>query len=346
MTSKIWCDFVKPLRFILARKAKIVKSCNISIFIKNIVRYRYGEKMNIITCTGQYVDIDAYGAIIGYCELLNLQGNQSRAVFPSPTNASVPNELKVSEYDDEWKFSDDDNFIVLDVSIPWLIEKYISIDKITELIDHHTGNEEYWRSKLGDKAQIERIGSVCTIIYERWAESGLIDKMTAGTVRLLMAGILDNTLNFGASITNERDEIAFKNLSNIANFAGNFTDYYFGLTDKVILTNIPDAVINDTKYMDFKTFGEVIMGQIALFETEEALAETSEIFNAMQSKFGEQFIVDVIDIKNGKTFFIVGSKDISNWVQKMIGAKIRSEKLLEADKLWLRKEILARDLDQ
>lgn len=68
---------------------------------------------------------------------------------------------------------------------------------------------------MGGKANIEFIGAVATIIVERYEKEGLLDKMSKEVAYLLMAAILDNTLNFKARIAAERDKVAYEKLEKI-----------------------------------------------------------------------------------------------------------------------------------
>ncbi|HCC04345.1 MAG TPA: hypothetical protein DEP51_05795 [Clostridiales bacterium] len=109
--------------------------------------------MIIITSGRGNVDIDAYGGAIAYAYLLNLIGIKAKAVCTGNLNESItPSLLKLEYKLDDYTKSEDDKFIVVDVSYKDFFDKIVEEDKIIEIIDHHYGYEEYWKEKLGEKA--------------------------------------------------------------------------------------------------------------------------------------------------------------------------------------------------
>ena len=64
---------------------------------------------------------------------------------------------------------------------------------------------------------------------------------------LLMSAILDNTLNFQAKVTNERDKIAYKKLQKIASVNDNYAEKYFLECQQNIERDLKVSIENDTK---------------------------------------------------------------------------------------------------
>ncbi len=121
--------------------------------------------MIVVTSGSKYIDIDAYASCIAYANLLNLKGKEAKAVSSAKTNESIPSSLlKLNIGLDNYKPSQEDEFIVIDVSNKAFFDKIVNEDKIIEIIDHHVGYDEYWKNKLQDKAKIEFVGAVATII--------------------------------------------------------------------------------------------------------------------------------------------------------------------------------------
>lgn len=109
--------------------------------------------MIIITSGRGNVDIDAYGGAIGYAYFLNLKGIEAKAVCTGNLNESItPSMLKLEYKLDDYTKSEDDKFIVVDLSYKDFFDKIVEEDKIIEIIDHHYGYEEYWKEKMGEKA--------------------------------------------------------------------------------------------------------------------------------------------------------------------------------------------------
>ena len=161
--------------------------------------------MIVVTSGKKYIDIDAYASCIAYAKLLNLKGIKAKAISTAKLNESItPSLLDLSNKLDEYKLSEDDEYIIIDVSNKDFFDTFVKEEKIIEIIDHHLGYEEYWKNKLKEKAQIEFIGAVATIIVELYEKENLLDKISKDLATLLKAAILDNTLNLKAKITTRK----------------------------------------------------------------------------------------------------------------------------------------------
>ena len=204
--------------------------------------------MLVLTVGNSYVDIDGYASCIAYRELLKMRGEEAMFVTNALFNYSITNSLLESSYiKDDYTVSEEDTFIVLDLSNKEYFPRFVKEEKIVELIDHHRGFEEYWNSKLGDRAIIESIGAVATIIVEKYEQYNMFQKMDKKIALLLMAAILDNTLNFTADITSDRDIRAYKRLQELTGEI-DYADIYFKESQEAILNNIEEAIVNDIKY--------------------------------------------------------------------------------------------------
>ncbi len=178
--------------------------------------------MKVVTSGSAYLDIDSWAGIIAYAELLKLNGEEAIAVSTAPVNGSVTPSLKklnvgLSSYE-----PGSDEFVVIDISSEKFFDPIVKNGEVVEIIDHHPGHEAYWQKRIGDKAQIESVGAACTQVFERWEKSGKLEEMPADIANILAAGILDNTLNFNAGVTNERDHHAYKELSLIGLLSSQF----------------------------------------------------------------------------------------------------------------------------
>jgi len=92
---------------------------------------------------------------------------------------------------DSYEPTNDDEFIIVDVSNPEHFDPIVNKENIIEIIDHHTGYEEYWQNKMN--SNIEFIGSVCTQIYEIYVEKNKLHLLNTDLCKLLIAGILDKS---------------------------------------------------------------------------------------------------------------------------------------------------------
>jgi inorganic pyrophosphatase/exopolyphosphatase len=69
----------------------------------------------------------------------------------------------------------------------------------------------------------------------------MLGEMGQASARLLMCGILDNTLNFGAKITTERDRRAYQELSKIADLPEDWPAQYFAACQAGIVHDLPQV---------------------------------------------------------------------------------------------------------
>ena len=277
--------------------------------------------MNKIVTSGKdYLDIDAYSSMVAYAELVG-----GIAAGNAPLNKSI--------VDDEdrilrnYQSTDTDEFIIMDISNPKIFDNMVRENQIGEIIDHHPGFEQYWRER-GVKTQIEKIGAVATIIWERWRDAGKLDELSRTSGELLMQGILDNTLNFLADITSDRDKIAYADL--VERF-GDIREKYFKTVEQKIVTDLRNSLENDMKVLDFKTLGrEINFYQLAVWDTDEILKRENEV-----SEIIDDGMLNLISISKGESQIMTNDETIRGWITK----------LMSEQKLFLRKEVIKRDLE-
>ena len=122
----------------------------------------------IITSGRKYIDIDAYAGIFAYKELLHSLGYEVYTKTSAYINESIPKVVLDMNFEfDDVTIDENTKFIVLDVSNPDFFDTFVKEKNIIEIIDHHIGYEDYWQ-KTNIKTEIDFIGSICTIIFERF----------------------------------------------------------------------------------------------------------------------------------------------------------------------------------
>lgn len=302
--------------------------------------------MKIVTSGLKFLDIDAYAGCIAYAELLRLQGEDATAFSSAIMNESVPRTVRSWEVDFTTSYihTADNQFVLIDVSDPEYLEKHVTIENVVEVIDHHVGFEQYWHDRIGDKANIEFIGAACTQVYEKWVDAGLLPRMSETSARLLISGILDNTLNFKANVSTPRDEAAYDELCKIAHLPDDWTAHYFSECQESIFSDIAYALKNDTKYMKFENIeaDAIAFGQLVIWSAEKATTEyRMEIEQAMATN-SDNWFVNVVSIEEGRSYFLASGDIVENWASNVLGVQF-SNHLASADRLWLRKEIFKQD---
>lgn len=300
--------------------------------------------MQVVTSGSAFLDIDAYGGCVAYAELLQRQGEEAIAVSSAPLNESITPEIRSwtaplmpgSEYNPS-----DDDFTLIDISIPTFFDPIVVMDRVTRVIDHHTGYEETW-AKLGKAAIIEFIGAACTQVYEQWQQAGRLDEMSELSARLLATGILDNTLNFEAGVTTDRDRNAYTDLIARAKLPyENWPATYFGQCQESIEADIATALRNDTKDMPPGRYLPQAFGQLVIWNAQGLLAnrrrEIAETLNAINLDWA----VNVVSIDEGISYFLADNPDTQTKFGELMDLDLTSG-IAASNRLWLRKEILKR----
>lgn len=305
--------------------------------------------MRIITAGSAYLDIDAYAGIIAYAELLNLKGHSAQAVSTAPLNESIPPSLRKWKvtFSNAYAASPDDTFTLIDTSVPQFIDNFVELERVDEVIDHHPGYEEYWHDLIGDKADIERVGAACTQVYERWKKAGKLDEISRESAGLLMSGILDNTLNFGAKITTTRDRRAYERLAKHAGLPNDWPARYFGEIQQSISTDPVHAIKNDTKRINefVSRLNPVTVGQIAIWDPRQLLGKYQDSLVTAFDADGAEWFINIISISEGKSYIICANPELRTWVAELLNVKFVDE-LAVADRMWLRKEMIRRDISR
>ena len=135
-------------------------------------------KVKIITSANRYIDIDAFACIFAYHELLNLKNEKSEIVVTAELNASITKKYRNININNKIPDPENKEFIVMDVSEPEHFEKFIDLDLVSQIFDHHPGFENYWKEKIGNNAVIEPIGAAATLIYREYKKGNLLNKMS------------------------------------------------------------------------------------------------------------------------------------------------------------------------
>ncbi|HWZ66092.1 MAG TPA: DHH family phosphoesterase [Patescibacteria group bacterium] len=302
--------------------------------------------MHIVTSGSKYLDIDAYAGCVAYAELLQKQGREASAVSTALLNESISKTVRSWDAPllTNYRPSQDDTFTVIDVSDSDYFDKIVKLENVSEVIDHHPGFEHYWQERIGDSANIEFIGAACTLVYERWKASGLLDKMSVLSARLLICGILDNTLNFGAKVTTSRDREAYDVLLSNADLPDDWTAAYFTECQQTILQDAVGAIKNDTKIVQFKSFTRPIcFGQIVVWNSEQVLAKHQDILKETLASMKPDWFMNLISVGEQKSYFVSDNAEVQAWLSNLLGVNFDGSVAI-ADRLWLRKEVIKQDL--
>lgn len=303
--------------------------------------------MLVVTGGKEYIDIDAYAACIAYAELLRLQGKEAVAASNAVLNQSITPRLLslVVDFHNTYSAGPDDEFIIIDLSHPDFFDKMVTNSRVVEIIDHHPGFEEYWQEHLGSASVIDQVGAACTLIYEAWEKSGIMTKMKPITAKLLAAGILDNTLNFRADITCSRDKAAYEFLQQHANLGVNFPSQYFADCQKQTDKDIVLSLKTDKKMIEYPGLsGKVCGAQLAVWSAEKTY---QKYIDAATKVFcnDKNWMINIISISEGRNYIYCSSTEMQPYFAQLLDVSF-SNGLAKTERLWLRKEIMRRAIEQ
>lgn len=295
--------------------------------------------MEIITSGSAFIDIDAYGGMKAYAELRNLGGKPAIAASSAPLNESItPTICSWGAILEDYKPSDTNTFTLVDVSDPKFFDPIVRDDDVVGIIDHHTGFESYWRERLGDAANIEFVGAACTLVYERWQQAGKLQDMSSLSARLLICGILDNTLNFRAGVTTSRDIEAHDQLMKRADLPKDWPAQYFADCQRSITADLETTLQNDTKTILDDLLLPASFGQVVIWNARELL-EQRPLIAATMGAMQRDWAVNLVSIEEGTSYFLADNSQTQAKLANLLGITF-TDGVAKTDHLWLRKEVL------
>lgn len=296
----------------------------------------------IVTAGSRYMDIDAYACCVAMRELLELKGERAVAFSKAKCNysicASLIEEGQVTDELPPGYSAETSEYIICDVSDPDYIKDGAPLERVVEIFDHHTGFETYWYDRIGDNAHIEFIGAAATLICIEWVKAGLFDRMSRSAVLLLIAAILDNTLDMTSSIVTDEDRRALDALCKKENIGRDWCAAYFSEVQDSIEKDLHNALFNDLKIMRNHPVIPSLFGQLCIWDSQRILERLDEIRQWFSDR-GEPWMLNIIDIKRRCSCFICESSSHRRRLEEIFD--IRFEGGVAVTKTaYLRKEII------
>ncbi|MDR0461975.1 MAG: DHH family phosphoesterase [Christensenellaceae bacterium] len=293
--------------------------------------------MTVVTSGRKYIDIDAYAGCIAYAVLLNATGCPAKAVTTAPANESIPECIKkLGPKFDKYAPTRDDSFVMFDISYAQEFDSIVDLARVTEVIDHHAGFEDYWAARPEVKTQIEFIGCACTIVYERFVKCGCTHLLTGDLCHLMTAAILDQTLNLKAKITTKRDIVAFKQLVKIGKIKKDWTETYFCDCERGILLDLKSAIINDIKPAPNSNLPQSF-GQLVVYNGEKFISDLDVVLDCLKGY--DEWMMNLISLSSGKSYIIANSETSKGKLETLFAKKFVGDVLI-LKPFMLRKEIM------
>ena len=304
------------------------------------------SKTIIITAGSTYLDIDAYACCVALAELLRLKGQKAIAYSQAPCNYSVCKSLRENgQISQNLPFdvsAETAKYIIVDVSDPEFLRNSVLLDRVIEVYDHHVGFEEYWKSKIGNGAHIEFIGAAATLIYREWKKAGLEDKMTHSTAVLLIAAILDNTLDLTSSNTTYEDIEAFNELCEKESIDKNWCAAYFSEVQAGVEADLRNALFNDIKTVSNNTVLPPRVAQVCVWNASSILERISEIRGFFAGS-SNKWMINIIDIKYRCSYFVCDDSHHQKEMEKVFNIYFEAG-IAKTQVSYLRKEIIKKTL--
>ena len=296
----------------------------------------------ILTAGSNYLDIDAYACMVGMAELLRLQGEDAIAYSLAPCNYSVCKSLLkdgqlLRSLPMEVR-AEDAKYIIVDVSDPDFLGTSVPLDRVVAVYDHHVGFEEYWQERIGSDAHIEFIGAAATLIYREWKKSGLADQMSRSTALLLIAAILDNTLNLTSSNTTKEDIAVFKALCQKEGVDDRWCASYFSQVQESVEADLKNALFDDVKTVHNIEALPSKVAQLCVWDAHTILEQLPQIRQWFE-EYRDNWMLNIIDIKRQCSYFVCDGIHHQQELERIFEVHFESG-IARSPIPYLRKEII------
>ena len=306
------------------------------------MKYSQINSLTILTAGSNYLDIDAYACMVAMAELLNLKGENAIAFSQAPCNYSVCqsilNEGQISRKLPSNLDEKNAKYIIVDVSDPEFLKSSVPLDRVIEVYDHHVGFEDYWQTRIGDGACIEFIGAVATLIYREWKKTEFVDKMSRSTALLLIAAILDNTLNLTSSNTTSEDIETFNELCKREHITKEWCASYFSEVQKSVEEDLQHALFGDVKNIRENSILPPYIGQVSVWNVDSILERLEEICRWFNGYY-DSWMLNIIDIQHNCSYFVCNNTKNQSKIEQVFGVCFE-DGVAKTSVSYLRKEII------
>jgi hypothetical protein len=164
-------------------------------------------------------------------------------------------------------------------------------------------------------------------------------------LQLLAAAIASNTLNFQAKITSDRDEVAFTEISKLAELSEIWVENYFTQVQQEVIHNLEIALKLDIKTIKLRDGSEVNIGQLELWNGMDLFRNRQmEIFAFFQS-LGNKWVLTAPCIKDGINVIFTKDQNLQEMLEDVLDIHF-SGYMATTGKIILRKEILKKLSDK
>ena len=303
----------------------------------------YQKNHDYVVSSGYgHLDIDALACGQGLDFLLTELGFQSRFISSAALNASVPSRIKkrakiLRPRNLSFERS---SFIVCDVSDPKALDSFIDQKKIVELIDHHFGFEDYWKHRIGEKADIRPVAACASQIAERFIEHSINPNQQVA--ELLLLAIISNSLNMQLELVSPVDHTAKEFLEHIVKPSPGLAKNYFQEVQTAFQDEPLRSLQLDSKIYTYKD-QQYLFAQAEVWNQDNLnLRSLFEKFTK-SSKHEGHFILNVALVESRNNIIFTTQQSLLEKLESLYGGKVQEFCLTTAGNIILRKQI-KRDL--
>jgi inorganic pyrophosphatase/exopolyphosphatase len=296
----------------------------------------------VVTAGSKSADIDVFACAVAYAELLRLEGHEGIAVVEgSFTSSATPSLVALtSAYETGYSPDGSEEFVLVDISDPEHVAKFVDQKRIREVYDHRPGYEAHWEESLGSDARIELVGACGTLIWEEFKKRGKADQISTSSAELLVGSIVSNTLAFNSPQTTDRDRDAFSELKKMAKLPEDWIASYFTEQEKELLEHFKEYVFADTKVFSSK-WGKFAIGQIEMWNASTILDTHKSEIDAVMSEFREiPWIVNIVNISKGFNYVYSKSEKGRAIIEEQIGLDFKGSDMAQTPELLMRKYLM------
>lgn len=287
-------------------------------------------------------DLDGIACMVGYAELLRIQGREATAGIVGTPHAEAQHvaerfHIRLPTEVDPRNFEE---IVLVDTSTLTDQDPRLPIERVVEIIDHrqlHEG-QKFPNATL----QIELVGSAATLIVERFRQANIIPSREAA--HLLYGAIASNTVNFKANVTTERDHQAAAWLRTLYPIPDDFIAVMFQAKSNLEGSALHETLVGDSS---FREVGgrKIGIGQLEVVDAKH-LVETrhqdllkSLIYLKETHPMVDTFFVSVIDVVNGYNIFLVPDKETQDELIAFLGVTFDERGIGYRPGIIMRKEI-------
>lgn len=285
-------------------------------------------------------DLDGVSSMYAYAEYLNKIGIPSNYYIkgnPKKEVGIVCNLFNI-ELNGLKEIYANQEAVVLDTNnleeVPFL-----KSEQIIEIIDHHSRHKSSEQCKNA-KIQIERLGAVATLIAEKFKDNNIT--ISRESAILLYYGIISNSINLKASITNEKDINMVKWLEKqCSDITKEKIAEIFTLKSKIEDSELRKEMEAEIAF-EYKS-KRMTVAQLEIANIEKFLDKKEEkvvgiLKQIKQEKQLDYIFINCVDILNGFNIILAIDDNTVDFLEKKLGYSFKNNRY-KFDRVVQRKDI-------